>query len=84
MVAGNLILATAQAVAGNGRKRPAAVTANLHKMVTLTKYGMSFITIMTKVGPKLPETGTRLRVIRLHDALCPLGADTDPNRDIRA
>ena len=45
---------------------------------------MPFITIMTKFGPKLPETGTRLRVIRLHDALCPLGADTDPNQAIRA
>ena len=53
-------------------------------MVTLTKYGKALITIMTKFGTKLPETGTRLRVIRLHDALRPLGADTDPNQAIRA
>ena len=43
---------------------------------------MSFITTMTKVGPKLPETGTRLRVIRLHEGLRPLGTDTDPNQAI--
>ena len=45
---------------------------------------MAFITIMTTFGTKLPETGTRLRVIRLHEGLRPLGAGTDPNRAIRA
>ena len=39
---------------------------------------------MTKFGAKLPETGTHLRVVRIHEGLRPLGAGTDPNQAIRA
>ena len=37
---------------------------------------------MTKFGTKLPETGTYLQVICLHDGLCPLLGSIDPNKTI--